>query len=521
MKVLVSALQAGFIFSKPVYIDDVNLLVPAGVEIQAKDIERLHSWGIETVETDGDIIGKSSEDAIVSGKTAKGQSGAGQPAEGSPGKASAEQTKTVLMGRIIPEDQKIDIIFRNYLDLIKGLDDFFINIASGTVPDIQAIAVITDGLLLAINENRITTIGYILGNEVQSRELAKNSVNTAILSALIAQEFKFSDQNIRQLIAGALLHDVGMLRLPREILDKRGGLSPEETQQMQAHPFYSYNIVCTELKFSEDVGRIVIQHHEYWNGEGYPRCFRGQEIAMGARIVSVVDAFEAMVSEKPYRNSMIGYQAMKNILSDNSRRFDPDVLKAFVKIMGIYPIGSIIRLNNGVVARVADVRGEAPLRPKIRIMIDEKGMEIQPKEGKVVDLLNREEPFHHQGARSQKLSAKSMNKGREGENRAAAEVEAEGMRIIARNVRSPAGEVDLIALDGDTLVFIEVKAWSVYGIESLSYGINRKKQWRIIETAKYFLSAHREYNSMAVRFDVIFISPEKAIRLESAFMESV
>jgi putative endonuclease len=112
-----------------------------------------------------------------------------------------------------------------------------------------------------------------------------------------------------------------------------------------------------------------------------------------------------------------------------------------------------------------------------------------------------------------------MNKGREGENKAAAEAEAAGMRIVARNVRSPAGEVDLIAVDGDTLVFIEVKAWSVYGIESLSYGIDQKKQRRIIETAKYFLSVHREYNSMAVRFDVIFIGPEKVTRLESAFTE--
>jgi putative endonuclease len=114
-----------------------------------------------------------------------------------------------------------------------------------------------------------------------------------------------------------------------------------------------------------------------------------------------------------------------------------------------------------------------------------------------------------------------MNKGREGENRAAEAAEAAGMRVIARNVRSPAGEVDLIALDGDTLVFIEVKAWSVYGIENLSYGINRKKQRRIIETAKYFLADHREYNGMAVRFDVIFIGPEKVTRFESAFMECV
>jgi putative endonuclease len=112
-----------------------------------------------------------------------------------------------------------------------------------------------------------------------------------------------------------------------------------------------------------------------------------------------------------------------------------------------------------------------------------------------------------------------MNKGREGESRAAAGVEAAGMQIVARNIRSWAGEVDLIALDGETVVFIEVKAWTVFGIESLSYGINQKKRRRIIETAKYFLSVHREYNSMAVRFDVVFIGPEKTSYFESAFAE--
>jgi putative endonuclease len=108
------------------------------------------------------------------------------------------------------------------------------------------------------------------------------------------------------------------------------------------------------------------------------------------------------------------------------------------------------------------------------------------------------------------------------------------MHIIAKNVRSPRGEVDIVALDGETVVFVEVKTWSVYGIESLQYGINLKKQRRIIETAKYFLSEHREYNGKAVRFDVVFVDTEtppgkqsagpgnSAItHLASAFMERV
>ncbi|GHV94217.1 UPF0102 protein [Spirochaetia bacterium] len=121
----------------------------------------------------------------------------------------------------------------------------------------------------------------------------------------------------------------------------------------------------------------------------------------------------------------------------------------------------------------------------------------------------------------------SAGLGREGEERAAGLLEAAGMSIIAKNVRSQRGEVDIVALDGETIVFVEVKAWSVYGMEDLQYGLNLKKQRRIIETAKYFLSTHREYNRKAVRFDVIFVgkdalSGEPAVtHLASAFTERV
>jgi putative endonuclease len=115
----------------------------------------------------------------------------------------------------------------------------------------------------------------------------------------------------------------------------------------------------------------------------------------------------------------------------------------------------------------------------------------------------------------------SSTAGKTGEDRAAAELEAAGLCIIARNFRSRNGEVDIIARDGETLVFVEVKAWSSFGIEELQYSISLQKQRRIIETAKYFLSVHREYNDMAIRFDVVFVGREGIRHLASAFMERV
>jgi putative endonuclease len=112
-------------------------------------------------------------------------------------------------------------------------------------------------------------------------------------------------------------------------------------------------------------------------------------------------------------------------------------------------------------------------------------------------------------------------KGRTGEAAAVELLEKKGMRILERNFRSRRGEVDIIALEGDTIVFAEVKTWSTYGIDALEQAIDAKKQHRILETSKYFLSLHREYRYMAIRFDVIFVSPKGITHLASAFTERV
>ena len=111
--------------------------------------------------------------------------------------------------------------------------------------------------------------------------------------------------------------------------------------------------------------------------------------------------------------------------------------------------------------------------------------------------------------------------GKKGEDRAAQSLVSAGMSIICRNFRSRGGEIDIIALDGGTLVFAEVKAWNGCGIEELAYSITPKKQARIIETAKYFLSINRQYYERAIRFDVVFVSREAVTHLASAFMERI
>ncbi|GHV85462.1 UPF0102 protein [Spirochaetia bacterium] len=111
--------------------------------------------------------------------------------------------------------------------------------------------------------------------------------------------------------------------------------------------------------------------------------------------------------------------------------------------------------------------------------------------------------------------------GPEGESLAAVILQKKGMRLIGRNIRSKTGEIDLVFLDEGALVFVEVKNWPAYGLENLAYGINKKKQYRIIETAKYFLATHREYNYRSIRFDVVLLRSGEPVHLISAFTESL
>jgi hypothetical protein len=283
--------------------------------------------------------------------------------------------------------------YRTYVGLIIGLDRVFSHIFKKIPADIRLIDGIAARLLNTVQKQRDGFINYILGGEVQGHTAAKNSINTAILSAHIAREMRLPNHRAILTITGALLHDVGMLRLSPDLVNKTGDLSKEELQRLKSHVLHSYKIVREELLYSEEMGTLVMQHHERWDGTGYPQGMAGKDIHFGARIVSVADAFEAMVSQKPYRNSMLGYQAMKNLLAENSARFAPDVLKAFITIMGIYPIGSIILLNNGSMARVVNIRKEAPLRPKIIVLVDQFGKIFGENEGELIDLFSEKSLF--------------------------------------------------------------------------------------------------------------------------------
>ena len=138
--------------------------------------------------------------------------------------------------------------------------------------------------------------------------------------------------------------------------------------------------------YTEHVAQLVLQHHERWDGKGYPNGLSKESIEIGARIIAAVDAVVAMTTEKVYRKALLGYDAMKTLLADKGRRFDYNVIKAVIQSIGVYPIGSVVLMNDTSIARVVDIVPEAPLRPTIRILIDESGKRFPNNTGGLLDL---------------------------------------------------------------------------------------------------------------------------------------
>jgi len=408
-----SDLRPGQIFSEPVYSEGEYMLVSANVPLRQRDIDVLNTWGIEYVRTDGELtetkqMNLKDESSEVIIKVLEEQI-----------KEAIKEQDDIIPEEIIPEkkpskqileedekpskkaDIKFSIIdvrqnsgpYRKYKTIIDKLNALFTELKSGTDAEMRTVDNICIRLLQDLRENPDSFVGFILGGEVSGNELAKSSVNTAILSALTAQELKLPNHKVHNISAGALLHDIGMLRLSKGITEKKGGLSEAELEQIKSHPLHTSKIVTKELFGPPEVNLIALQHHERWDGQGYPGNLVGQAIDIGARIVSVADAFEAMVSKKSYRNPMIGYQAVRNLLSDNARRFDPAVIIAFTKIMGIYPIGSIVRLNDSSLARVVSIHTDAPMRPKVQMLTDRKGNPLSIGSMATIDLLEEKTLF--------------------------------------------------------------------------------------------------------------------------------
>jgi HD-GYP domain-containing protein (c-di-GMP phosphodiesterase class II) len=213
-----------------------------------------------------------------------------------------------------------------------------------------------------------------------------HSINVCTLATLIGIKQRLKRKELEDLALGALLHDIGKIMIRQEILEKPGRLTPNEFEEIKKHPIYSYNILSREEDISEVPRAVAYAHHERYDGRGYPRKLVGDEIPQLAVVTSLADVYDALTTDRPYRKSLLPYDAMRIIISQTYSDFDVDVVRAFLRAMSIYPLGSLVRLNTKEVGLIIKVNERAIVRPTIRILIDSNGELVPFSKVKDIDL---------------------------------------------------------------------------------------------------------------------------------------
>ena len=209
-----------------------------------------------------------------------------------------------------------------------------------------------------------------------------HSVNVAVLSCAIGMGLNFPEDDLCDLVLAALLHDMGKLEIPTEILNKPGKLTSEEFEVVKQHPQSSYDLISDRLDISSFVKHAVLCHHENHDGSGYPNGLAGKQIGKLARILHVADVYDALTSKRPYKDPYTPYVSIEILQGGKGTLYDPVSVDAFLEFIPLYPKGSIITLSDGREAIVVDNFAEHNMRPLVRTMdMKEIDLSLQPNNG--------------------------------------------------------------------------------------------------------------------------------------------
>ncbi|MGB0495549.1 MAG: HD-GYP domain-containing protein [Kangiellaceae bacterium] len=214
--------------------------------------------------------------------------------------------------------------------------------------------------------------------------IAQHSLNVSILSIGFARYLGFNENQIEEIGIGAMLHDIGKVKVDERLLNMKEKLNEEQMRQLCKHPQYSYEILQKKSDLPAAAIDIAVCHHERLGGQGYPRGLKAAQISNRVRIVSIIDAFESLTSEQVHRPAYSVVEAYKVLMQDKGNRFDEKLVLKLIEWRGIYPAGTIVEMQNGEVGIVVSGNRKGnKLKPKVLLILDEMKKE---RKQRLVDL---------------------------------------------------------------------------------------------------------------------------------------
>lgn len=322
---------------KSIYGPDGKLLLGIGIELTDYYIQRLLDLGVFMIYVDDPLTRDVELEPVIDEETRQ--------------KAVNAVRKALLLASGMLRDR------RGVLE------------ASGLI---EAVDMIADELT-----TKRRTLVSVLDLKCYNSYTYEHSVNCCVLGLIVGINRGYDEFKLRNLGLGLLLHDIGKMLVPNEILNKPGTLDPIEFKQVMAHPQNGYRLLTYDDSIPPVARIICLQHHERCDGSGYPRNLAGDSIHEFSKIAAAIDVYDALTSDRVYRRAYRPHQAVAYMRAQSNLRFDHQTVQGLLKHIAPYPIGTTVRLTTGDQAVVIAINERIPDRPTVRLSQDESGRDIE------------------------------------------------------------------------------------------------------------------------------------------------
>jgi len=364
-------------FTKTLYLDE-GFVIAAPEMPFSRDISKLlDKWSYKTVISDGEPRKEYTRDS-------------------SDDEAGDDSSlKEIAMQSDSDKLEKAEEFYRSFLSFVENL---FVRANVSDELDYKVVTEKIKDMVEYIKEDRRFLMRVLKNIEPapEKNYLASHSVRSTILAIIIGTYLKLPNHRLMELGVAALLHEVGMLKLPSQIYLSVKPLSAHEQKAILTHPILGYSLL-KKFDFPLAICLAALEHHERENGTGYPRHLQTEKISLYSKIIAVACSYEALSSKRPHKEAKDGYTGMLELLKNDGKQYDDTIVRALVLSLSIYPIGLYVLLSNGKKGQVVDVNPENPRFPIVQVFGEFtpdgkiKMMHTKPNELTIVRPLNRSE----------------------------------------------------------------------------------------------------------------------------------
>ncbi len=311
-----------------------------------------------------------------------------------------EETKSVvksISAMPVSMDRELDQASRVVAKTKKAVIDMFHEARMGNAVNVDSMQPLVEEISESVNRNSGALIG-LARLKTKDDYTYMHSIAVCALMIALGRQLKLSEAEIKEAGMAGLLHDIGKMEIPNDILQKPGRLTDSEFNTVKQHPLAGYQMLLRNKAMSPAVLDVCLHHHEKIDGTGYPYKYKSEKISLMAKMGAVCDVYDAITSNRPYKKGWCPAESIKKMSDWSGTHFDEVVFQAFVRSIGIYPAGSLIKLKSGRLGVVVEQNEASLLSPVVRVFFSSKSMGYIPPE-----LIDLSKPGHNEKIISREL----------------------------------------------------------------------------------------------------------------------